>query len=68
MAGTRRRGSNNLAVPTQGALALLGTQGPEAAGAAVAARGSAAVRRYGVGARRALSGRVAALEPYIQER
>ncbi len=53
--------------PAQGALALLGTQGPDTAGAP-AARSSAAARRYGPGARRALSGRVAALEPYIQER
>ena len=54
-------------VPAQGALALLGTQGPDTSGAP-AGRSSAAARRYGPGARRALSGRVAALEPYIQER
>ncbi len=54
-------------VSAQGALALLGTQGPDTAGAP-AGRSSAAARRYGPGARRALSGRVAALEPYIQER
>ncbi len=51
--------------PAQGALALLGEPASDAAGAV---RGGAATRRFGPGSRRALTGRVAALEPYIQER
>ena len=53
-------------LPAQGALAILGAQSPDGANAA---RGvGAASRRYGPGPRRALSARVAALEPYIQKR
>ncbi len=56
------------AARAQGALALLGEPSADAAGA-TAMRGTGATRRFGPGGlRRALTGRVAALEPYIQER